>query len=580
MRNYQYFNIFLGNRLIVRYSLLAILLISSILLIITLSVYKSFNIYIIFAVLISSTSFLYATFNMSKKTLFINAFILFGVLRLIFFISTNFNIIPFIDNYWELGVIKTFLSEDQIFSISTLRTTYLEGYSAWPMLHTFEVIFITITNLEPHEAHLLLVILIPYVPFTITLLIISLLHKRFNLPSQFIYFATIFIATSPDIMYWSLQLIRTTFAWSLFSIVLLLLLQNYNRFSKNTIIMTIILGIVIVMSHHWSSIMVFLTMIFISFLYIVKRYIYWGNTTILTNNYYLVFTFVICITLLFWLTTTGVKIFDISLPSRNINIERWNPVYPPELTQPSILIDLLRLKTIMLFIPAAFGMYFLYKFCAKNSYNRHDATLIFYVALSTFLLFILNAILNLEPSRITILFAPIFFTALSLSYLILYRIIRYFSYSTMIFVIFIAFLGIYSHSIMPKHLYDNTISFEEVGEHSPMAYIIGQFVNNKLNYNNINIIFSDDKDIITRFVSVSELYKLELIDNKTINDAFFKYNGNRIVIITKDYFPYRYYAGGLQDFSYYDALDIKNILKENGKKLNLLYYDGYNRLHQ
>ncbi|MEM2857284.1 MAG: hypothetical protein QW416_09305 [Candidatus Nitrosocaldaceae archaeon] len=550
-------------------------------LLLTIYLFKSIQLYIICVILIT---ILWSIYKLkSIKLIFISSLILFFTLRLIFFVGTQFRILAFGDTYWDFAVVRTFLDNKEIFTISDSvgGVSTLEAYSTWPLLHIFEYIFITITNINPLLAHILNSLYIPTIPFIITFLIIKLLHIRLALPIEFVYIASAFYVTMPEMIFWSIQVIRNTIAWVFISIVIFLILRDNKRPSHSSTIVILLLFIGIVISHHWSALII--ASVLLLYLFSINMKFNKNNqfsTNTNRNLYFIYALFLIIILIIWWLYYANI-IFEIvnfnKALSIKIRTERWTPPFPPELT-PIPLISLLRVKTFLIYIPIIIGSYFIYKYYREFSIIR--VIFPFYVII--ILLLLLNFIINLEPTRIIMVFIPFFLISLSLFYIYMYNrnkaLKLTISYAIIPLIIITSFIGIFSHNIVPLHLYSNIVNPLTIGEHSTNIYI-SEFLK-KIDYSNIINIFTDDY-ALTSLIPSSQLHKIELLQTKITSENPSYYNPSRLIVIMKDFFSYRYYAGGFSyTISYHDALILKEEMKKDIKANNLLYTDGYSFIYQ
>lgn len=556
---------------------------TSFLLLIILYFFKSLQLYIACAIVL--TVLLSISKFRSTKHIFINSLILFLTLRLIFFAGTEFRTLPFIDTYWDFAVVRTYLDNKEISVLSDFKggVSPLEGYSAWPLLHIFEYIFIIVTDIRDLLlAHILNILYIPLIPFIFTFLIMRMLYIKLALPLEFVYIASIFYATMPDTIYWSLQLIRNTLGWSFTSMIIFLILKNDNRVSLNISISILLLLIAIILSHHWSSIIIIGGFL----LYLFSMYIKSDRQTQFNNyinkNFYIIFLlFSIIILIVWWINYSNI-IFEMidfkKAISISYNIERWVPTFPPELT-PTPLILLLRVKMFLIYIPLAVGLYFIYKYYKSNPSILIKFIFSFVVISISLILF--NFVINLEPTRVVILFIPFLLFPISLFYLQIYNRNNSLKLITMYiilpFITIISFIGIFSHSIIPSHLYSNLDPLT-IGEHPTKIYI-NEF-SRKINYSDIINIYSDDREVLAILLPSSQLHKIERLPTEITDERFFIYNPNRLIIIIRDFFVYRYAAGGLSYISYNDALLLREEIRSNISKANLLYTDSYSSIYQ
>jgi len=542
----------------------------SLFLLLEIYLYKSVNFYIIFVTIIT----LIYIINRSKNInlIFINSLILFITLRLIFFVSSHFKIFPFIDTYWELAVVKTFVDNEKVFAISDYKggVSPLEGYSNWPILHIYEYIGVLVSGIDPITLHMFNLLIIGLLPFVFTYIVIRFIYIKMNLPTEFVYIALIAYATLPDTTYWSIKLIRNTFGWVFMIMIIFIMLQYHKKPSH--IILLFILSAAIVLSHHWSALMLLMLLLSVYLLTIYKPHNRLTRKT-------LSFTFIIIIAIImiiWWLYYANILFEMVSFDKAfTLNIDRWTPRFPPELT-PFIWIQILRIKTIIMYIPFILGSYFIYRLA--KSHNKEFVSRIFIFHIVSVLLLFFNLLIDLEPTRVIILLIPFFITSLAIFYLQIYIRYKHSIYILIPFMISTSFIGIFSYSIMPLHLYTNIINPLDIGEH-PNSLYFNSYIK-EIDFTTVSSIFSDDTEILAMLLDSSQLHKIEKLSQESITEEFFRPNSNRIVIITKDFLVYRYAAGGLSYISYEDALQLRNILKQKMINTNLIYNDSHSSIYQ
>lgn len=537
--------------------------------------YRSINLYIIF---VSIVTIMY-TFNKPKNinVMFINSLILFITLRLIFFVGTDFKILPFIDNYWEVAVVRTFIDNGKIFVIPNYKgTTPLEGYSSWPMLHIYEYTGMLFSNIDPITLHIFNLLIINSLPFVLTYIIIRYIYIKMNLPKEFVYIALIACATLPDVLYLSHKLVRNTFGW-IFILMIIFIIIRYNHNRPSHIAALSILSIGIVLSHHLSSLMLFMLLFSTYLLINIKK----SSNRIIHKILRPTFILIIVIILIIWWLYSANIIFTIMDYNRlldkgfTLNTNRWTPQFPPELTPP-ILKQILFIKTFIIYVPFILGGFLIYKLIRLH--NKEFVSFIFILYIVSILLILFNLFTDLEPTRAIAMLIPFLIISLAIFYLQIYKRYKYTMYILISFLISTSFIGIFSHSIVPLHLYTNIVNPLDIGEHSN-SFSSNNYIKN-IDLTNINNIFSDDPEVLAILVDTSHLYKIEKLSPQLLTDNFFHPDNKRVIIITKEFFTYKYAAGGLSRISYKDALEFKVILKQKMINTNLIYSNSYSFIYQ
>ena len=96
----------------------------------------------------------------NSKSLVFQIALLVLFMNSVYYLATNYRIIPFWDGNWDFAVAKTFIQEDRIFMIGGQETstsilpgyrpaTMLPKYSGWPLLHSLALSVSQISGVAP-----------------------------------------------------------------------------------------------------------------------------------------------------------------------------------------------------------------------------------------------------------------------------------------------------------------------------------------------------------------------------------------------------------------------------------------------
>lgn len=530
-----------------------------------------------YAILIILLSLIYiiSISRITTKTILLHSFILFISIRLIYFVATQFKVIPQGDPYWDLATLNIFLMETNVKPISKppipVPAEILSWYSSWPLLHIVEMISIKVSSANIYIYHMLFPFLISSVLFIFVYLIIREISLRLKLSLKFMYFTLLLYAVSPDTIYYATITTRQSLGWLFFTIILFLLIKLLMSKNKLVLIPLFIMSVSIIYTHHWSATMLIITLIGI----IVLKFV--SNNNIFNNNVFISLLLILILCTVIWWTTYGQIIwqapffksisepfrFDVSKGLRIIS-------YPTELA-PQWAVIVLNMRDILLYIPSVIGWYII-----SRKYNKDN---ILSLLLALFVIMIVISFLNFvsrggEFIRVLSLFNIIIIIMTSFVYFNLPNYIRIrldYIFIIFVFISTVSFLGLWGHSFMLLHLYDKSIYDLSIGEHN---YRISSsqinLINEKLSSEDIDRIVTDNISFVITH-SKPELYnKIMLL----YYDVIPVKDNRSIVVSTDNLYIYKYFRGYFANVDPTERVFIKDLLNDRLKKFDRIYSDS------
>jgi hypothetical protein len=528
--------------------------------------------YSIFAILLSLFPII-SIKRLTTKTILLHSFVLFISLRLIYFFATQFKVIPQSDPYWDLAVIKIFISENKVAPINKplipVPAEILSQYSSWPLLHLIEMINIMISNVDLYLFHMLFPLLASSILFIFIYLIIKEVASRLKLSLKLMYFTLLLVAVDPTNIYFTTISIRQLMGLFFFTIIIFLLIRLQTYKDKAIIVLLFIMLSSIVYAHHWSTATLILTLAGL----IALKSVYTKMHTTL---------FLVCVlSTVIWWTTYGQIIsetpfFRSSFPFRfNLYENLKLTSYPTELT-PSWAVILLNIRNILLYIPSLIGCYLLYK-----KYTNNEVSLL---VVMLFVITIITGLLNLISSggefvRVFMLFGTIIAIMTSYTYFRLFNYIRInenYMFVIFVFIGIVSFFGLWGNSYILLHLYDKSIDDLMIGEHnyrisSSQLILINEMISNLTGINRI----------VTDNIHPLIVYGKPAIYNKVVPFLYTipTKEHNNIIVSFDNLYIYKYFYG-LHFQRHYIGIEpterilIKDMLNERLDTFNRIYSDS------
>lgn len=524
--------------------------------------------YVIITLMISALVGFAIISRMDSRFILAHTFILFIALRLIFFAATEFNALPFGDTYWDLGVVKTFQTQDSISPIEEplFPARMLAWYSSWPVLHTIEMIGIELSGSNLFYFHMTFAIFLSGATFLFGYLIMKEIIIALKLPEKFLYLGLVLYAVSPEAIFWGLSPTRQLFGWFIFSAITFLLLRSMRERKRTLVILALFFTICLVFTHHFTSLVAIAALSMVTFLFprrefrgmfIISALVMGATTLLWWDNY----------ADIIWEAPTFDRLISDPLEFDLGNLRITS--YPEELN-PLWLVTMLRIRDILLYAPAILGAFLVFKMR-----KMPQVSLLLILTFAAALLVILNlSIKASEPIRILLLFIPNIAILAAVSYISLNRFITkakeaFVLIPVISFIVFSSFLGLWGHDYGPMHLYDNSIRDEIAGEHNIHDTGLASFVGSVLVTEDVEKIISEDSHYLILILPESQYHKIRsLAETTPLND------GKTVIISTNDLYTYRYYAAYFAGIDPKEQEQIKAELQDRLEQFDLVYSDG------
>lgn len=492
-------------------------------------------------------------------------FILYILRSSVYFLSTEFAVLPFGDPYWDIGVVKTFLksgSAEVINNMTKWPSSTLAWMSGWPLLHIFSVIFISVTGLSVMHSALLVTFFFICMFFLFVYILISLVSKRISDRATLSPIAILIFATSPESLYWNIQFKYQTIAMLLMLIVYFIIFKTFSRNAKSvglTIVMMITL-FAMVIGHNLTSMAIAAYLIFI--VIISKILDYFISDLYFKNK---VYTNLAIVTLLlgflwslqyvnFIWSSIGLVVNRLIAFFSGINSLEKVVVMAsyPDILRPAWGRTLLIIRDLIMYIPALLG----YLLVIKQLPKKNIFNYLVVMSLSVFGIMLIAdmLIIHIEPLRIVTYALPFvaLVSALFYSHILRQRIVLFVFVVT---VISVGYIGQWSHNFIPLHLWNNIAINNDIGEHNLQYNAIDGFINK--NVGDYELIYGDDFSLLYSLLEPDSYYKIRAFRRSNVVE-----NNTRSIVVSFRNF-------GVYNYSAAMAISTYEKVNEYGQYLNL-----------
>lgn len=531
--------------------------------------------YYTIAILLAITIASQVTFRHSS--LAIQVFLLFLFLNLIYYVATNFRIIPFWDGNWDFAVTTKFMDDGRIYKIpytdppvnfGDYPAKILSIYSGWPLLHTLTLILSKVTGINLFLLSQLLPFLISFASFLFVYLIIEKFGSSLKLGTQAINLAILLYVTSAEALFYPMQFVQQNFGLTLFYAVLYgFYMSKHGKVdSRKYYALTLLFVIALIISHHFTSaIMITLFFLFelvINFQRLLGEFkaknSAWKINTIPTISVFVLAIFSSVFLFLWWgwgefattyvwrkLSATIIRSFELFTGTQTI-IYLPSAYYPESLRPPSVIL-LLTIRDVFTYVLAIFGL-FVVIFKARVSVNQYDRVFIILLSFATGITFILNYLFfRIEIFRILIIALPLIVLLSSTSLIYLpgkkkrKLIVGIVSFT----LIFSALIGLWGHRFAPLHLYNPDMNLLDVGERYTDVLRIYHFFNQKVEVDHFQAIWTDDSAAIISLLKSKDYSKVMFLNYDFIAmHSIKRFQYDELVCELHNFNTYRYFTGG------------------------------------
>lgn len=494
----------------------------------------------------------------------------------VYFLSTDFSVLPFGDPYWDIGVVKTFLQNgnaEVINNMTNWPSSTLAWMSGWPLLHIFSVIFVSITGLSVMNSAIIVTFLFICLFFLFVYLLISLVSKNItdNITDNITLgpIAILIFATSPESLFWNIQFKYQTIAMLLMLIIYLIIFKTFSRKAKSidlTIIMLITL-FAIVIGHNLTSMAITAYLIFVVIISkIIDRFIPDFNlkNKIYTNLAIATFVFGFLWSLQYanfiWSSIGSVLNRLIAFFNGINSFEKVVVLASyPDILKPTWGIVLLIIRDLLMYIPALIGYLLLIRQLPKR--NIYNYLIVISLSIYGIVLIANMAIIHIEPLRIVTYALPFLAIASALFYsqILKQRIVTYFF---VVIIITVGFIGQWSHNFIPLHLWNNLTINNDIGEHNLQYGTINNFLNQNVGF--YELIYADDFSLLYSLLEPESYYKIRALRRSNV----FKNNPRSIVVSFRNFGAYSYSgAVAISNYekvsTYKQYINLTNEIREN-----------------
>lgn len=554
------------------------------------------ELYYCYIIIITSIIIIKIIFNYQSKYILISLFIIYFLIRNIYNLNMNYQIIPFGDANWDYGLLKTFTNKNYIELIQEPRILSL--YSGWPIIHIISMILFLISGLSEFYITFILSSIFGFTTLIFVYVIYKKIIKNFNSDTSIIYLGLLIYIVSPESIFWQMQFVRQNLGILIMTIILYLILKYFkNPHSLKNNLLILFFSIISVMVHSVSSVVIFLYLTLLVIINTLNRKILSKitkkksllsiNTNFLTLTCFIMFTF-----LFYWWNRLGLivfpyissimeRIYELITLSFRIEILPKSAIYP-DLITPKYVMNLILIRDILIYVPSILG-FIIINLKLKKIREKY---FILTSSISLGTIFIINYFFfRIEFSRIISLSLLLiaFLNSYSLYNLKLKRkSIWYKLY--IIFVISIivpsSFIGIWGHKFAPIHLYNPYVNPIKIGERNKDVMRLEDFTR-KLTIKNFDSIFADDINPLLYILEPDDYIKINRLPVIDIQKLGSRTKLGRVAIfIMKNLNIYFYHAG------LYSPIDnpkninkTQHLLKQQiENNFNCVYNDGNNKI--
>ena len=542
----------------------------------------------------------------NSKSLVFQIALLVLFMNSVYYLATNYRIIPFWDANWDFAVAKTFIQEDKIFLISEPPTSILPGYhparilatySGWPLLHSLALSLSQISGIDAFHVSLALPPLISIISFLFVYLIVEKARRSLGLDTMVTNLALLLYATSAEALFWQIQFVRQNLGTMILYVTIytFYLSITNSTHSRKYRVLTIFFAMALVTTHHFTS-FIMASFLFLFFaLQIIQEYFsririgrkafsaYRTPAITTLGMALLMSTF-----LFFWWNYFGTPIWrqvgytlprflQVLLGARKFEYMP-NPAYYPGILKPFWATSLLVLRDTLIYIPSLFGL-FLIMF--RKTKTHHELFIIFSSLTFGLLVIINNFTIRVETFRIFMLALPLvallgatFFTHLGKKAKGIWRLL--FVTTVLVILILASFVGLWGHRFAPMHLYDPSVRSSEIGETNIDFMRVNDFFSQRIQVTHFQAIWVDDDAPLVSLLQPNDYNRIMRLGASYIEiHSYGKLPVNELVCGFSDLNLYHYYTGKSSSMTPEEGQTLKYELHQHFENnLNRIYDDG------
>lgn len=538
----------------------------------------------------------------NRKSLVFQIALLVFLTNIVYYLATNYRIIPFWDANWDYAVAKTFIQEGNTFVIMEQEppASILSSYSGWPLLHSLAFSFSQISGIDAFHISLGLPLLISITSFLFVYLIVEKVRRSLGLDTMVTNLALLIYATSAEALYWQIQFVRQNLG-------ILMLFATIYAFHRSSINLTdsrkykalaIFFAMTLVVTHHYTSFIMASFFFLFSAFQIISAHARVRRTRIRSKLFLtrpapamatLGLALLMFVFLFSWWDYFGTIIWPFvkaqitRLPRVFLGIQEFEympmPAYYPKTLTPTWATSLLMLRDILTYIPAFFGFFLL---LFKKTKTRHEFFVIFSTLTFGLLFVIDNFALRVETFRLFMMASP-FVALLSATFFTRFekklKGIGRFLFVTTVLIVFIlaSFIGLWGHRFAPVHLYDPSVNSVEVGERNIDFMRVNGFFSQKIRVNSFEAIWVDDDTSLVSLLQPNEYSKIRNVRLGYIQThATMHPSINELLCAFKDFNLYSYSSGAYSPIKTLEEAQTLRyeLYQYSDNNLNRIYDDG------
>ena len=535
-------------------------------------------------------------FSQHRVFIFLQMLLLAVLVRNVYYMATHYSVIPLGDAYGEYGAMRAYLQQGRVFIIPDPGgyEGYLTGfnYSGWPGIQLLAIPLSFICNITPFNTTLILPWIFFLGMFLFAYLLLTKMEQDLHLNKRVTSFALLVMATFPFLMWPPAFAHQDMGTFLLMAIFYLLYKQlTVRSFSGSALLIVFIFALTV--AHHYTSFVAVMYFFLLSFLILVGRYlstrVKWGLLPRAGLRIPFFTLAMIAVILLFmWWNSYAVWIWPkvAQILTHTIDVLKRVAFSPPvwEVQYPAHLIPgwappLLLLRDIAMLVPAIPGFILL---CLRKT-DAISKIFIVYSLVTAAVLFLFDTFVAwVTYYRMIFLFAPFIALCIAISYDKLYEVLKgkWRNLSTglvvavVVLFVFSSLTGQWAHRFTLAHFYDPEVSSVEVGEHSTRWRQVGEFLDEYMNYGEIDKVVTDDIYALSLALPAEQLSKIRAMQLKGADRT-----AETVVVAFRDLRPPGYSWIGYPHWMDPEFEESKFRL-EMEEDFNLIYNDGWSKVWQ
>jgi hypothetical protein len=533
--------------------------------------------YYLVAILLAALIIAQILAKRNSKSLVFQIALLVLFMNSVFYLATNYRIIPFWDGNWDFAVVKTFIQKEEISVLSgpepsaSLLPGYgpariLTTYSGWPLLHSLAFSLSQISGIDAFHISLALPPLISIISFLFVYLIVEKARRSLGLDTMVTNLALLIYATSAEALFYPIQFVQQNLGTMILYIVILTfcLSTTNSTHSREYRGLMVFFAMALVTAHHFTS------FIMASFLFVYfalqtiqahfsrikisrRAFSEYRTPAIATLGIALLMSTL----LFFWwnyystsiwrqIDSTLTRFLTVLLGARPF-VYVPNPSYYPEVLRPFWATSLLTLRDVLIYVPCLFGLLLI---MFRKTEARQKSFLMLSSLAFGLIIIIDNFTIRVETFRIFMLALPLmallgatFFAHFGKNWAKgVWRLL--FVATVLVILILAAFTGLWGHNFAPMHLYDPSISPSKIGERNIDFMRVNDFFSQKIQTTSFQAIWADDDAPLVSLLQPNDYNKIMRLGASYIEiHSYGKLSVNELVCAFSDLNLYHYYSG-------------------------------------